>query len=92
MTRIDGAKIMQFISNNSDIKMRNKVDMNINKWKVRLENLYENKRIPQTMKFKKNDFLDADKLILSSKIPIKKIKDAIKKMDGFKVFSDEIQN
>ena len=34
---------------------KNKVDMNINKWKVRLENLYENKRIPQTMKFKKND-------------------------------------
>ena len=34
---------------------KNKVDMNVNKWKVRLENLYENKRIPQTMKFKKND-------------------------------------
>ena len=33
----------------------NKVDMNINKWKVRLENLYENKRIPQIIKFKKND-------------------------------------
>jgi hypothetical protein len=29
--------------------------MNINKWKIRLENLYENKRIPHTMKFKKND-------------------------------------
>ena len=34
---------------------KNKVDMNINKWKIRLENLYEDKRIPQTMKFKKND-------------------------------------
>ena len=34
---------------------KNKVDMNINKWKIRLENLYENKRIPQIMKFKKND-------------------------------------
>lgn len=34
---------------------KNKVDMNINKWKISLENLYENKRIPQTMKFKKND-------------------------------------
>ena len=35
MTRIDGAKIMQFISNNSDIKMRNKVAMNMFKaWYV----------------------------------------------------------
>lgn len=34
---------------------KNKVDMNIKKWKVRLENLYENKRVPQIMKFKKND-------------------------------------
>lgn len=34
---------------------KNKVELNINKWKVRLENRYENKRIPQTMKFKKND-------------------------------------
>ena len=34
---------------------KNKVDMSINKWKIRLENLYENKRVPQTMKFKKND-------------------------------------
>ena len=37
------------------IQEKNKVDMNINEWKIRLENLYENKRIPQTMKFKKND-------------------------------------
>ena len=34
---------------------KNKVELNINKWKVRLENRYENTRIPQTMKFKKND-------------------------------------
>ena len=34
---------------------KNKVDMNINKWKIKLENLYENKRIPKIMKFKKND-------------------------------------
>ena len=34
---------------------KNKVDLNINKWEIRLENLYENNRIPQIMKFKKND-------------------------------------
>ena len=34
---------------------KNKVDMNIKKWKVRLENLYENKRVPQIMKFKKSE-------------------------------------
>lgn len=33
---------------------KNEVDLNINKWKVRLENRYKDKRIPQTMKFKKN--------------------------------------
>jgi outer membrane biogenesis lipoprotein LolB len=34
---------------------KNKLDLNINKWKVRLENRYEDNKIPQTIKFKKND-------------------------------------
>lgn len=37
------------------LKQKNKVDIMINKWEIRLENLFEDKRIPQIMKFKKDD-------------------------------------
>ena len=39
----------------STLRQKNKVDIAMNKWKIELENLYDNKRIPKKMKFKKDD-------------------------------------
>ena len=38
-----------------NLRSDNKVDIKLNEWDIRLEGLYGNKKIPDTVRFKKNE-------------------------------------